>query len=210
MKRLMIMFLAASISSCAVFKYQDNTHSWYHASLMKAEKDSIEANGWIIKTWEGKNTNGDFSQGKLYVLKTGAKNYYDFVETGIWTEKHSASAKKWKALVKDSTVYDAYGTILFSERVMDELNDNKGQFTFETWTSTQTDSLRQTVTVFYSNGQVKSRETFTVLEHEFIMRDARTKKRLTSIETYLENGNKCSPAELTYDVWYEPGTRMRK
>jgi len=206
------MFIAVSISSCAVFdKYQDNTHTWYHASLTKAEKNSIEMNGWITKKWEGKNTNGDFSEGKLYVRKTWTKNYYEFIETGLWTERHSASASKgWKAIIKDSIVYDASGNILFKEKVMDELNDSKGQFIIEKWTSTLADSLRQTVTVFYSNGQIKSRETFTVLEYKLIESDERKEKRLTSIETYLENGNKCSPSELTYDLWYEPGTRMRK
>ena len=79
MKRLIIVFIVGSISSCAVFdKYHDNMHSWYHASLTRAEKDSIEIKGLIAKNWEGKNRNGDFSKGKLYVVKTGTKNYYMF------------------------------------------------------------------------------------------------------------------------------------
>ncbi|WP_160143738.1 hypothetical protein [Chryseolinea soli] len=212
MKTLIIVFIVGSISSCAVFdKYQDNKHTWYHASLTKAEKDSIETKGLIAKKWEGKNTNGDFSKGKLYVVKTGIKNYYEFIETGVWIEKHSASAAKgWKAIVKDSAVYDVFGNILFKEKIMDELNDSNDPFIIEKWTSTLSDSLRQTVVVFYSNGQIKSKETFTVLDYKTIRSDDRKEKRLTRIETYLKNGNTCSPSELNYDIWYEPAVPMKK
>jgi hypothetical protein len=209
---LTLTSILITISSCAVFdKYSNNKHTWYHASLSKVEKDSIKSNGLIVKKWEGRNSNGDFSIGKLYVVETKIKNHYTFIETGIWTEKHSASATKgWKALIKDSTTYDAMGNTLFKERFMDELNDNRGQYLIERWTSTLSDSLRQTVILYYPNGQIKYRGNFTTLEYTSLASDSDKKKKTTGIETFLENGQKCLPSELTYDQWYEPGTWMKK
>jgi hypothetical protein len=213
MKNLVFAFtITLIITGCGLFdKYQDNTHTWYHGSLTKAEKDSIKLNRLITKKWEGKNSNGDFSKGELCVIETGIKNYYEFVETGIWKERHSAAAAKgWRAIVKDSIVYDVMGNILFMEKFLDELNDDKGQYLYEKWTSTLSDSLRQTIILFYSNGQVKSKENLTVLDHNYLASDYNKEKRLTSFEAYLENGQKCSMSELTYDQWWEPGTKMKK
>lgn len=213
MKNLIFISITSLIlSACAVFdKYDDNKHTWYHASLTKAEKDTIKSERIITKKWYGRNSNGDFSKGDLYVIETGIKNYYEFIETGVWVESHSASAAKgWKAKIKDSIVYDVMGNIVFKEKLMDELNDNKGQYLIEKWTSTLSDSFRQIVTLYYSNGQIKSIEKFTVIDNKNLVSDRDKEKRLTSIETYLENGQKCPPSELTYDMWYEPGTRMKK
>lgn len=113
-------------------------------------------------------------------------------------------------MIKDSIVYDVLGNILFKEKLMDELNDDKGQYLFEKWISTLSDSLRQVVTLYCPNGQIKSIEKLTVIDHKNLVSDRYKEKRLTSIETYLENGQKCEPSELTYDMWYEPGTRMKK
>ena len=102
------------------------------------------------------------------------------------------------------------GNILYKETFMDELDDNKAQYLIEKWTSKITDSLRQTVTSYYSNGQLKYKENYTVIDQKYLNRDCNKAKRLTYSEAYLENGQKCLIEELTYDQWYQPGTRMKK
>jgi hypothetical protein len=209
MRNLAFVFiLTFTLTGCAVFdKYYDNTDTWYHASLSKSEKDSI----FITKKWYGRNSNGDFSKGELLIKDTPVKNCYEFIPTGTWTEKHTASASKgWEAIIKDSTVYDMMGNILFKEKYMDELGDNKGQYLYEKWTSTLSDSLRQTVILYYPNGQIKSKENFTTINYKYLVSDSKKEKWLTGFEAYQQNGQKCSMEDLSYDQWYEPATRMKK
>lgn len=47
---IFISITSLILPSCAVFdKYGDNKHTWYHASLTKAEKDSIKSERLITK-----------------------------------------------------------------------------------------------------------------------------------------------------------------
>lgn len=210
MKPTLILFFAVILTSCAVFdKYDDNKHTWYHKSLTKEEKQKLKTEDYIFKNWVGKNSNGDFSKGRLVVLSV--RDPYDFIETGTWTEKHSLSASKgWTATLTDSTVYDATGNILFKETYMDENNDTKGPYLYEKWTSEFSDSLRQSITLYYPNGQIKSFEKCTTIDYLNVLADNQKEKRVTLLETYLENGQKCDPKEISYDQWYEPGVRMGK
>jgi hypothetical protein len=93
---------------------------------------------------------------------------------------------------------------------MDESKDSKGPYLYEKWTSSLSDSLRQNITLYYSNGHVKSFEKCTVMEYLRVLTDNQKKKQVTLLETYLENGQKCDPKEIVYDQWYEPGVRMSK
>jgi hypothetical protein len=210
MKSTLILFLASILTSCAVFdKYDDNKHTWYHKSLKKEEKQKLKTADYITKNWIGKNSNGDFSKGRLVILAVN-KNY-EFIETGTWIEKHSLSASKgWRATLTDSTVYDATGNILFKETYMDENNDTKGPYLYEKWTAALSDSLRQSITLYHSNGQIKYFEKCTVINYLRVQADNQKEKRIIFLETFLENGQKCKPNEVIYDQWYEPGVRMSK
>lgn len=210
MKSTPILFFAVILTSCAVFdKYDDNKHTWYHKSLTKEEKQKLKTEDYITKSWIGKNSNGDFSKGILVILSVN--KYYEFIETGTWTEKHSLSASKgWRATLTDSTIYDATGNILFKETFMDKTNDTKGPYLYEKWTSSLSDSLRQNITLYYSNGQVKLFEKCTVIEYLRVLGDNQKEKHVTHLETYLENGQKCDPKEISSDQWYDPGVQMSK
>lgn len=210
MKSTLILAFAVVLTGCAVFdKYDDNKHTWYHKSLTKDEKQKLKTEDYIIKNWIGKNSNGDFSKGSLVILSVNEP--YEFIETGTWTEKHSLSAsKRWRAILTDSTVYDATGNILFKETYMDENNDASGPYLYEQWTSTFSDSLRQSITLYYPNGQIKSFQKCTVIEYLRVQADNLKQKRITFFETFLENGQKCNPNEVIYNQWYEPGVRMNK
>jgi len=210
MRSTLTLFFAIILTSCAVFdKYDDNKHTWYHKSLTKEEKQKLKTEDYITKNWIGKNSNGDFSKGRLVILSVNEP--YEFIETGTWSEKHSLSASKgWRATLTDSTVYDATGNILFKETYMDENKDAKGPYLYEKWTSSLSDSLRQNITLYYSNGHVKSFEKCTVIEYLRVLADNQKKKHVTLLETYLESGQKCDPKEIVYDQWYEPGVRMSK
>ena len=210
MKSTLILFFALILTSCAVFdKYDDNKHTWYHKSLTKEEKQKLKTEDYITKNWIGKNSNGDFSKGRLLILSVNKP--YEFIETGTWTEKHSLSAsKEWRAILTDSTVYDATGNILFKETYMDESKDAKGPYLYEKWTSALSDSLRQSITLYYPNGQIKSFEKCTIMNYLRVQADNQKQKRITFLETFLENGQKCNPNEVSYDQWYEPGVRMSR
>lgn len=210
MKSTLLFFFAVILTSCAVFdKYDDNKHTWYHKSLTKEEKQKLKTEDYITKNWIGKNSNGDFSKGRLVILSVN--EYYEFIETGTWTERHSVSASKgWRATLTDSTVYDATGNIVFKETYMDENKDAKGPYLYEKWTSVLNDSLRQSITLYYPSGQIKSFEKCTVINYLRVQADNQKQKRFTFLETFLENGQKCNPNELIYDQWYEPGVRMSK
>jgi hypothetical protein len=210
MKSTSVLLVAILLAGCAVFdKYDDNKYTWYHKSLTKEEKQKLETEDYITKNWLGKNSNGDFTKGRLVILSVN--RYYEFIETGTWTEKHSLSASKgWSATLTDSTVYDATGNILFKETYIDENKDDKGPYLYEKWTSTLSDSLRQSITLYYSNGQVKSFERCTTIDYLRVQADSQKQKRVTFLETFLENGKKCEPKELIYDEWYEPGVHMSK
>jgi len=212
MKSTLIILFAFILTGCAVFdKYKDNKHTWYSKSLTKEERQKLKTEDYIIKNWTGKNSNGDFSKGRLVILNTGIKRYYEFIETGTWTEKHSLSASNgWSANLTDSTVYDSTGNILFKETYMDESKDDKGPYLYEKWTSALGDSLRQNITLYYSNGQVKSFEKCTIIDYLRVLADNQKEKHTTFLETYLENGQKCDPREIVYNQWYEPGVRMSK
>lgn len=208
MKSILVLFFAVILTSCAVFdKYDDNKHTWYHKSLTKEEKQNLETEDYIVKNWIGKNSNGDFSKGRLLILNVNG--YYEFIETSIWTEKHSLSASRgWRATLTDSTIYDATGNILFKETYMDEDKDDKGPYLYEKWTSALSDSLRQSITLYYPNGLIKSFEKCTIIDYLRVQADNLKQKRITLLQTFLESGQKCNPSEITYDQWYEPRVRM--
>jgi hypothetical protein len=210
MKSTLVLFFALILTSCAVFdKYDDNKHTWYHKSLTKEEKEKLKTEDYITKNWIGKNSNGDFSRGRLVILSVNKP--FEFIETGTWTERHTLSASKgWRAILTDSTVYDATGNIIFKEAYMNENKEDKGPYLYEKWTSALSDSLRQSITLYYPNGQIKSFEECTIINYLRVQADNQKQKRITFLETFLENGQKCNPSDVTYDQWYEPGVRMSK
>ncbi|MET4105665.1 hypothetical protein [Hymenobacter sp. UYP22] len=199
-------------SGCTVFSPYKNTRDyWYYNSLSASEKEMIEVQKQISKDWHGTNKNGDSTLGKLIIIKD-TLGLFTFIETGVWRHKYvGQAAKGWRGIVTDSIVYDDHGNILYREEYLDENQDAIGPYLFEKWTASKTDSLRQTVTSYYPNGQVRYTQQATVLNPTELVTDYRKRKVLRSTKAYDETGKSISTQELEklLYVWYQPHVSMK-
>jgi hypothetical protein len=200
------------VSGCTVFSpYKTTWDYWYYKSLSTSEKSIVETQKQFVKDWHGTNKQGDSVIGKLLITKNNAGRF-NFTEIGTWQHKYiGQGAKGWRAVVKDSIVHDDYGNILYREEYLDENQDTLGPYLFEKWTTTNTDSLRQTITSYYPNGQIRYIQRITVLNATELVTDYRKRKALLDMKAYNENGKPISAQEvekLLY-VWYQPHISMK-
>ncbi len=204
---------ALLLTSCTVFSpYHNTADYWYHHSLSKQEKAEVVARGQLLKNWVGTNAKGDTVRGPLLVGQD-SRGRFVFTELGTWQYRYQgAAAKGWRAAVLDSIVHDDYGNIRYRAERLDENQDSTGRYLFEQWTSTQTDSLRQVVTSYYPNGQIRFRQHITVVNPDELVKDYAKQKQLTGMEAYDEAGQPISAQQvekLLY-VWYMPHISMKK
>ncbi|RYU78118.1 hypothetical protein [Hymenobacter persicinus] len=180
--------------------------------MSKAERALIDQQGRLVKDWRATNTAGDLCTGPLVVTR-GADGRYQFTETGLWVNRYTGKAARgWRAAVLDSTRYDVYGNILYRARYLDENQDSLGQYLFEKWVSTRTDSLRQTIYSYYPTGQLRFEQQATVLNDTAPGSERTRQKVLRKMSAYNEAGQPISLAELQklLYVWYQPHVAMPK
>ncbi|UOQ72871.1 hypothetical protein [Hymenobacter cellulosilyticus] len=213
--RIVCCILAAltGLSGCTVFSpYKTTEDYWYHHSLSKSEQGLVEQQGRLVKDWRATNKNGDLCQGQLLITQ-GPNGRFRFTETGLWINRYTGrAAQGWRAAVLDSTRYDANGNIVYRAQYLDENQDQVGQYLFEKWVGTRTDSLRQTVYSYYPTGQLRYEQLATVLNDTELGSDRTKRKVLRSMTGYNEAGQPISLMELQKVLyqWYQPHISMAK
>ncbi|UOQ53703.1 hypothetical protein [Hymenobacter cellulosivorans] len=208
-----ILVALTGLSGCTVFSpYHDTYDYWYHHSLSKTERATVEQQGRLVKDWRGTNKNGDLCTGQL-IITMGPEGHYQFTETGLWVNRYTGSAARgWRAAVLDSTRYDANGNILYRAEYLDENQDKLGQYLFEKWVGSRTDSLRQTIYGYYPTGQLLFQQQVTVLNDTELGSDRSKRKVPQKMRAYSQAGEPISPQEMQQFLyqWYQPHVSMAR
>lgn len=197
-----LLLCVMMLPGCGVYYWNPEESSFYK-SISASEKAAIEKDSSIVKDWYGTNEYGDYSKGKLLINKTKGK-LYNFTEIGVWKQKRTITNTKmkgWEATVKDSTVHDNYGNIIYREFYIDKNKDDVGSFLWGKLLSTSTDSLRQSFTYYYPNGQAEWVEKVTVINPSEKLTDEKKTKKVISTASYDITGQSIPGEQVAGDIF---------